>query len=238
MFFFFQARKRSRKINFLGPETARWGGGLPREGVVAENFVPALETLSSLGFGERNPGCPGNFAGMSRTPGGVQKVCAKKLRAHFSFPIFLWSGPGKPNQRKVSSHELFAGAFRNKSSICELSACFREEKTITHHAFFRKIFRKIGQKSKQQKTHISVAKCVRCFKDPAHLRLARPISCIFSVGRVHHESLHGGVRKFFTFHRKIASIFHRKMVCVFLSAAGKLVNIFHRKIFPFSSHVV
>ena len=46
-----------------------------------------LESLSSLGFGERNLGCPGNFAGMSRTPGGVQKVCAKKVRAHFSSPI-------------------------------------------------------------------------------------------------------------------------------------------------------
>ena len=80
-----QARKKSTKIKFLGPETARWGGGLPREGVVAENFVPALETLSSLGFEERNPGCPGNFAGMSRTPAGVPKVCAKKLGAHFSF---------------------------------------------------------------------------------------------------------------------------------------------------------
>ena len=86
----FQARKKSTKIKFLGPETARWGGGLPREGVVAENFVPALETLSSLGFEERNPGCPGNFAGMSRTPGGVQKVCAKKLRVHFSFPAKVW----------------------------------------------------------------------------------------------------------------------------------------------------
>ena len=84
---FFSGRKKSTKIKFLGPETARWGGGLPREGVVAENFVLALETLSSLGFEERNPGRPGNFAGMSRTPGGVQKVCAKKLRAHFSFPI-------------------------------------------------------------------------------------------------------------------------------------------------------
>ena len=84
---FYQARKKSIKINFLGPETARWGGGLPLEGVVAENFVPALESLSSLGFDERNLGCPGNFAGMSRTPAGVQKVCAKKLRAHFSFPI-------------------------------------------------------------------------------------------------------------------------------------------------------
>ena len=82
-------KKKSTKIKFLGPEIARWGGGLPREGVVAENFVPALETLSSLGFEERNPGCPGNFAGMSRTHGGVQKVCAKKLRAHFSFPSFV-----------------------------------------------------------------------------------------------------------------------------------------------------
>ena len=81
-----QARKKNTKINFLGPETARWGGCLPLEGVAAENFVPALESLSSLGFEEMNLGCPGNFAGMSRTPGGVQKVCAKKLRAHFSFP--------------------------------------------------------------------------------------------------------------------------------------------------------
>ena len=63
--------KKSTKINFLGPETARWGGGLPREGVVAEKFVLSLESLSCLGFEERNLGCPGNFAGMSRTPGGV-----------------------------------------------------------------------------------------------------------------------------------------------------------------------
>ena len=78
--------KESTKIKFLGPEAARWGGGLPREGVVAENFVPSLESLSSLGFEERNLGCPGNFAGVSRTPGGFQKVCAKKVRARFSFP--------------------------------------------------------------------------------------------------------------------------------------------------------
>ena len=96
-YLFTQARKKSTKINFLGPETARWGGGLPLEGVVAKNFVPAFESLSSLGSEERNLGCPGNFTGMSRTTGGVPKVCAKKLRAHFSFPFhrllesyFLW----------------------------------------------------------------------------------------------------------------------------------------------------
>ena len=73
-----QARKKSTKINSLGPEATRRGGGLPRKGVVAEKFVPSLESLSSLGFEEMNLVCPGNFAGMSRTPGGVQKVCAKK----------------------------------------------------------------------------------------------------------------------------------------------------------------
>ena len=71
-----QARKRSTKINFLGPETAWRGGGLPCEGVVAKNFVLSLESLSSLGFEEKNLGCAGSFAGMSRTPGGVPKVCA------------------------------------------------------------------------------------------------------------------------------------------------------------------
>ena len=62
------------------------GGGLPREGVVAKNFMPSLESSSSLGFEERNLGCPANLAGMSRTSGRVQKVYAKKVRAHFSFP--------------------------------------------------------------------------------------------------------------------------------------------------------
>ena len=79
-------KKKSTKKNVLGPETAQWGGGLPLEGVVAENFVPALESLSSLGFEERNLGCPGNFAGMSRTPGGVQKVRATKTSCAFFVP--------------------------------------------------------------------------------------------------------------------------------------------------------
>ena len=55
--------------------------------MVAEKFVPSLESLSSLGFEGMNLGCPGNFAGMSRTPGGVQKVVPKKFVRIFSFPI-------------------------------------------------------------------------------------------------------------------------------------------------------
>ena len=82
---FTQARKKSTKINFLGPETARWGGGLRREWVVAEKFVLSLESLSSLGFEEKNLGCPGNAAGMSRTPGGVQKVFANKKTSSCAF---------------------------------------------------------------------------------------------------------------------------------------------------------
>ena len=74
-----QARKESTKINFWGPETARWGGGLPREGVVAEKFVPSLESLSSLGFGERNLGCPGNSAGNVPDPWGCSKSLCKKF---------------------------------------------------------------------------------------------------------------------------------------------------------------
>ena len=69
-------------MNFLGPETAGWGRGLPHEGVV-EKFVLSLslslESLFSLFF-ESKEGTwdvPGIFAGMSRTPGGVRRVCAK-----------------------------------------------------------------------------------------------------------------------------------------------------------------
>ena len=42
--------------------------------------------------------------------------------------FFVRSGPGKPNQRKVSSHELLAGAFRNKSSRFVMCVCFLKEK--------------------------------------------------------------------------------------------------------------
>ena len=55
-----QARKKGTKIKFLGSETAQWGGGLPLEGVVAENFVPAW--VSKTGIWDVPgilPGCPG-----------------------------------------------------------------------------------------------------------------------------------------------------------------------------------
>ena len=82
-------KKSRHKDYFLGPEIAGWGGGLPRKGVGVLKFVPSLESLSSLCFEGGKLGCPGNFAGMSRTPGGVQNVCAKNVYAHISFPNSL-----------------------------------------------------------------------------------------------------------------------------------------------------
>ena len=64
-----------------------WGSSTRRGGGRKLRALPRKFVF--LGIERRNLGCPGMFAGMSRTPGGVQKVCAKKLRAHFSFPIFL-----------------------------------------------------------------------------------------------------------------------------------------------------
>ena len=111
----FQARKKSTKINFLGPETARWGGGLPREGVVVENFVPSLESLSSLGFEERNLGCPGNFAGMSRTPGGIQKVSLLTFSLLFSEDF--WVSLSFPSDCSIFS--TFARGHKTMRSLRE-----------------------------------------------------------------------------------------------------------------------
>ena len=88
-------------------------GGLPCEGVVAKKFVLSLESLSALGFEERNLGCPGNFAGMSRTPGSVQTVCAKKVRAHASFP----SNQMKPGESPVTDPEVGKTLFSPSVSL-------------------------------------------------------------------------------------------------------------------------
>ena len=58
--------------------------GLPCEGVVAKNFVLSLESSSSLGFEERNLGCPGNFLPGCPGPLGVlQKFVLKKFVRSF-----------------------------------------------------------------------------------------------------------------------------------------------------------
>ena len=98
--------KNCQRLNFLAPETAGWGGGLPRGGVVVEKFVPSLESLSCLGLEGRNLGCPGNVVGISRTPGGVQKVCAKTVRVNFSFLSRARFRP-ESGKKKTSKHKHF-----------------------------------------------------------------------------------------------------------------------------------
>ena len=80
-----QARKKSTKINFLGPETARWGGGLPREGVVAEKFVPSLESLPWVSTGGIWD-VPGFLPGCPRPLAMFKTFVQKKVRSHVSFP--------------------------------------------------------------------------------------------------------------------------------------------------------
>ena len=91
------------------------------EGVVAAKF--SLESLSSLGFEEMNPGCPGNFAGMSQTPGGVQKVCAKKVRARFSFPT---QGEAAPRPSLFRAVRQFVWN-RLERPISEHFRCFKSK---------------------------------------------------------------------------------------------------------------
>ena len=54
----FSARKKSKNINlsYLGPETAGWGRGLPRDGVVVEKFVPPSKVCRREFKGQQNRG--------------------------------------------------------------------------------------------------------------------------------------------------------------------------------------
>ena len=79
---FRSGKKKITKINFLGPEAARWGGGLPREGVVAKMFVPSLESLSSLGFEERT----WEFCRDVPDPWGCTKIMCKNISCALFVP--------------------------------------------------------------------------------------------------------------------------------------------------------
>ena len=75
---FFRQERRAQRLTFgSGDRPVGWGSSTRRGG--GRKVRASLESLSSLGFEGRNLECPGNFAGMSRIPGGVQKVCAKKI---------------------------------------------------------------------------------------------------------------------------------------------------------------
>ena len=172
-----QARKKSIKISFLGTETARWGGGLPREGVVIKMFVPSLESLSSLGLEGRSLECSMKFARMFRTPKGVQKVCATKARTHFSFPnlgaqIYILSLWGKKLQltakklqllvEKGSPKQLRAKKLncKQETSNCKLKICIQKQLAWTDE--------------------VGWCVCVRvCKQDASHNR-----ACLFPISSI------------------------------------------------------
>ena len=81
-----QARKRAQRLTFGVRRLPGGVGVFHAKGWGVEKFVPSLDSLSSLGFEGGKLGCPRNFAGMSWTPGGVQKVCAKKSSFAFFVP--------------------------------------------------------------------------------------------------------------------------------------------------------
>ena len=64
-----------------------WGSSTRRGGGRKVRALPRKFVF--LGFRSEDSGMSGNFAGMSRTTGGVQKLCAKKVRAHFS-SLYYW----------------------------------------------------------------------------------------------------------------------------------------------------
>ena len=107
-----QARKRHININSLVQFPLGPPGSVPR---VSPGFV--------LTFHSGSPVCPRNKPSLSRTRGGrkaAEKNSCVKIR----------SGDGKPNQRR-SVHELFAGAFWNRSSIWIVLVLLRKN-TRTH----------------------------------------------------------------------------------------------------------
>ena len=97
----FSGKKKSTTITFLGPETARWGGGLRCEGVVVEKFVPFLESLSSLGFRREESGMSREFCrNVPPDPWGCSKSwCKKTVCAHFSFLGLRFSRFGRKEGR-------------------------------------------------------------------------------------------------------------------------------------------
>ena len=89
-----------------------WGSSTRRG---SDRKVRAI--LSSLGFEERNLGCSRNFAGMSRTPGGVRKVCAKKFMCIFR--SLVTSGEVEGNSEKSVGPSGGSGETDSLPATCQ-----------------------------------------------------------------------------------------------------------------------
>ena len=96
-----QARKKSTKINFFGSEKAGWGGGLPPEGGGGRKVRALPRKFLFLAFRREESGMSREFCRHVPTPGGVQKVCAKRVCAHFSFPNYTHTSVTEKNCHRV-----------------------------------------------------------------------------------------------------------------------------------------
>ena len=109
-----------------GMDTAFAPRKVKDKNVVVEKFVPSLESLFALGFAGGNLRYPGNFVGMSRTPGGVQKVCAK-ICVHFPFP----------NKLRKAKRQHRCGTFPHFSTFFHFFQSFSRGLFLKLRAFFK-----------------------------------------------------------------------------------------------------
>ena len=116
----FQARKKSTRINFLGPETARWGGGLPREGVGVKKFVLSLESclpwVSKRGIWD----VPGILPGCPAPQGVFKKFVQKKFVRIFHSRKLCFKGKMKLTCRAAMSQVLFSACHCKSPRVSRL----------------------------------------------------------------------------------------------------------------------
>ena len=91
-----------------------WGSSIRRGGGRKVRALPRKFVF--LGLRREESGMSRGFCGMSRTPGGVQKVCANKVHAHFSFPRFGTLIDGE--RRKPINIKNFGGTPPGLCPVC------------------------------------------------------------------------------------------------------------------------
>ena len=98
---------------------------------MAKKFVPSRKSLSSLGFEERNLGCPGNFAGMFPGPLGVfKKFVQKKFVRIFRSLFQSVSNRRFANRRFSQLNDKKCWHVRERSQTrCDRSFCRSSYKT-------------------------------------------------------------------------------------------------------------
>ena len=96
-------KKSTKSVTFWIRRPPGGVGLFPHEGVVAEKFMPSLESLSSLGFEERNLACPKYRWDLSDSWGCSKSWCNKSSCAFFvPYPRSAKSPTNPPNSCRHS----------------------------------------------------------------------------------------------------------------------------------------